>query len=149
VTDNLVDHNVANDNGLSTPTAPDASAGSGVILASPVPNGIVKGNLITHNKFSGNGHAGVVVHAHAPGADFGDNVISFNVIGTNNVRTDENDLKTTGIYLGSLAPQTITVKGNQIHDDYYGIFTSGPVTLTGKHNQFHTVTTKIGTFPTF
>ncbi len=149
VTDNLVDHNVANDNGLSTPTAPDASAGSGVILASPVPNGIVKGNLITHNKFSGNGHAGVVVHAHAPGADFGDNVISFNLIGTNNVRTDENDLKTTGIYLGSLAPQTITVKGNQIHDDYYGIFTSGPVTLTGKHNQFHNVTTKIGTFPTF
>ena len=70
VTDNLADHNVAND--------------------------IVKGNLITHNKFSGNGHAGVVVHAHAPGADFGDNVISFNVIGTNNVRTDENDLKTTG-----------------------------------------------------
>ena len=96
-----------------------------------------------------NGHAGVVVHAHAPGADFGDNVISFNLIGTNNVRTDENDLKTTGIYLGSLAPQTITVKGNQIHDDYYGIFTSGPVTLTGKHNQFHNVTTKIGTFPTF
>lgn len=51
VVDNLVDHNVANDNGLSTPTAPDASAGSGVILASPVANGIVNGNLITHNKF--------------------------------------------------------------------------------------------------
>jgi parallel beta-helix repeat protein len=149
VTDNLVEHNVANDNGLSTPTAPDASAGSGVILASPVPSGIVKGNLITHNRFSGNGHAGVVVHAHAPGDDFGDNVISFNVIGANNVRTDENDLKTTGIYLGSLAPQTITVKGNQIHDDYYGIFTSGPVTLAWKHNQFHNVTTKVGTFPTF
>ena len=151
VVDNLVDHNVANDNGLSTPTAPDASAGSGVILASPVPNGIVKGNLITHNRFAGNGHAGVVVHAHAPGADFGDNVISFNLIGTNNVRTDENDLQTTGIYLGSNSPQTITVKGNVIHDDYYGIFASGPVTVTvtGRHNQFHKVTTKVGTFPTF
>jgi parallel beta-helix repeat protein len=149
VVDNLVDHNVANDNGLSTPTAPDASAGSGVILASPVANGIVKGNLITHNKFSGNGHAGVVVHAHAPGADFSGNVISFNLIGTNNVRTDENDLQTTGIYLGSLSPQTIVVKGNEIHDDYYGIFTSGPVTLTAKNNQFQHVTTKIGTFPTF
>jgi parallel beta-helix repeat protein len=149
VVGNIVAHNVANDNGLSTPTAPDASAGSGVILASPVPNGIVKGNLITHNKFAGNGHAGVVVHAHAPGADFSGNVISFNVIGTNNVRTDENDLQTTGIYLGSLSPQTITVKGNQIHDDYYGIFTSGPVTLTAKNNQFHHVTTKVGTFATF
>jgi nitrous oxidase accessory protein NosD len=149
ITDNLVFANVANDNGLSTPTAPDASAGSGVILASPVPNSIVTGNVILLNKFSGNGHAGVVVHAHAPGADFSGNVISKNLIGTNNVRTDENDTQTTGIYLGSLTPQTITVTGNQIHDDYYGIFTAGPVTVTSRHNSFHHVTQKLGTFPTF
>ena len=149
VTDNLVDHNVANDNGLSTPTAPDASAGSGVILASPIPNGIVTGNTITQNSFKGNGHGGVVVHSHAPGADFGGNVISKNLIGTNNLRTDENDLQTTGIYLGSASALTITVSGNQIHDDYYGIFTSGPVTLTGGNNHFQSVTTQLGTFPTF
>jgi len=65
------------------------------------------------------------------------------------VRTDENDTQTTGIYLGSFSPQTITVTGNQIHDDSYGIFVSGPVTVTGKHNKFHHVTQKIGTFPTF
>jgi nitrous oxidase accessory protein NosD len=149
VTDNLVFANVANGNGLSTATAPDASAGSGVILASPVPNSIVTGNVILLNKFSGNGHAGVVVHAHAPGANFSGNAISRNLIGTNNVRTDESDTQTTGIYLGSLSPQTITVTGNQIHDDYYGIFTSGPVTVTSKHNRFHHVTQKLGTFPTF
>jgi parallel beta-helix repeat protein len=149
ITDNLLDHNVANDNGLSTPTAPDASAGSGVILASPAPGGVVTGNTITLNVFNGNGHAGVVVHAHAPGADFSGNVISKNLIGTNNVRTDENDLQTTGIYLGSLTPQTFTVTGNQIHDDYYGIFLSGPVTLAGGHNHFHKVTQELGTFPTF
>jgi parallel beta-helix repeat protein len=149
VTDNVVLKNVADDNGLSTPTAPDASAGSGVILASPVPNAVVTGNLITQNRFSGNGHAGVVVHAHAPSANFSGNVISRNLIGTNNVRTDENDTQTTGIYLGSLAPQTIKVTGNRIHDDYYGIFTSGPVTVTSRHNQFHHVTVETGTFPTF
>ncbi len=149
VTDNVVAHNVANDNGLATATAPDASAGSGVILASPVPNAVVTGNLIDENRFSGNGHAGVVVHAHAPGADFSGNVISRNVIGTNNVRTDENDLQTTGIYLGSLTPQTIKVSGNLIHDNYYGIFTSGPVTVTGTHNVFHNVTEETGSFPTF
>lgn len=149
ITDNLVYRNVANDNGLSTPTAPDASAGSGVILAAPIPNGIVTGNTILRNHFSGNGHAGVVIHAHAPGDDFSGTVISRNLIGTNNVRTDENDLKTTGIYLGSLSPQTINVSGNQIHDDYYGVFTSGPVTVTGQHNRFHDVTAKLGTFPTF
>jgi parallel beta-helix repeat protein len=149
VVDNVVDHNVANDNGLRSSSRPDASAGSGVILASPIPGGVVTGNLITHNRFAGNGHAGVVVHAHVPGSDFSGNVISGNVIGTNNLRTDENDLQTTGIYLGSASPMTITVSGNQIHDDYYGIFTSGPVTLTGKHNHFHHVTQKFGTFPTF
>jgi parallel beta-helix repeat protein len=149
VTDNLVYKNVANDNGLSTPTAPDASAGSGVILATAIPNGVVTGNTVTRNRFSGNGHGGGVVHAHAPGDDLSGTVITRNVIGTNNVRTDENDLQTTGIYLGSLSPQTITVNGNQIHDDYYGIFTSGPVTVVQKHNQFHHVTQKIGTFPTF
>jgi hypothetical protein len=149
VTDNLVAFNVANNNGLSSPTAPDASAGSGVILASPVPNAVMTGNEIRLNKFSGNGHAGVVVHAHAPGANFSGTVIAKNLIGTNNVRTDENDLQTTGIYLGSLAPQSFTVTGNQIHDDYYGIFLSGPVTITNKHNKFHHVTQTVGTFPTF
>jgi parallel beta-helix repeat protein len=150
VLDNLVDHNVADDNGLSTPTAPDASAGSGVILASANPSGgVVTGNTITHNAFRGNGHGGVVVHAHVPGADFSGNVISFNLIGTNNLRTDENDLKTTGIYLGSASPQTITVKRNVIHDDYYGIFLSGPVTTTGGKNEFHHVVQEVGTFPTF
>jgi len=149
VTDNLVYRNVANGNGLSTPTAPDASAGSGVILATAIPNGVVTGNTVTRNRFSGNGHGGVVVHAHAPGDDLSGTVISRNSIGENNVRTDENDLQTTGIYLGSLSPQTITVSGNQIHDDYYGIFASGPVTVVQKHNRFHHVRQTLGTFPTF
>jgi parallel beta-helix repeat protein len=149
VVDNVIDHNVADDNGLSTPTAPDASAGSGVILASPVPNGVVKGNLITRNVFKGNGHAGVVVHAHAPGSDFSGNVVTYNSIGTNNVRTDENDLKTTGVYLGSASAQSIKVAHNNIHDNYYGIFTSGPVTVTGGGNHFARVTQQLGTAPTF
>jgi hypothetical protein len=71
------------------------------------------------------------------------------VFGENNLRTDENDLQTTGIYLGSLTPQTITVKGNRIHDDYYGIFMSGPVTMVAKHNSFLRVTSKVGTSATF
>lgn len=149
VTDNLVVLNVSNDNGLGTATAPDASAGSGIILASPVPGGIVSGNTVTLNRLSGNGHAGVVVHAHAPGADFSGNVVSFNDIGSNNLRTDENDLQTTGIYLGSFSPQTITVTGNVIHDDYYGVFTSGPVTTSGGNNHFLQVTTPFGSAPAF
>jgi parallel beta-helix repeat protein len=149
VTNNLVIQNVANRNGLQTATAPDASAGSGVILASPVQNGIVTGNTIQDNRFAGNGHAGVVVHAHAPGDNFSNNSIVGNVIGTNNVRTDENDLKTTGIYLGSLDPQSFSITNNVIHDDYYGIFTSGPVAIVLSGNVFDHVPHQLGTAPSF
>ncbi len=140
---NKVTNNVSNDNGLSTPTAPDASAGSGVILASPIPGGRVSGNLISGNTFDGNGHGGVVVHAHVPGNNFSGNVISNNRVKTNNLRTDENDLKTTGIYIGSASPMSISVTGNNIGPDYYGIFTSGSVTVSGS-NSFNSVTVQNG-----
>ncbi|HEY7017393.1 MAG TPA: hypothetical protein VH297_02910 [Gaiellaceae bacterium] len=148
VVDNLIALNVSNNNGLSTPTAPDASAGSGVIIASPIPGGVMTGNTITLNRLRGNGHAGVVVHAHAPG-DFSGNVISYNWIGRNNVRTDQNDPRTTGIYLGSFSPQTFTVTGNVITYDHYGIFTSGPVTVAGGGNHFIRVHQPMGSAPTY
>jgi nitrous oxidase accessory protein NosD len=149
VSNNTVAFNISDDNGLATATAPDASAGSGVILASPIPGGIVTGNKITYNEFHGNGHGGVVVHAHAPGANFSGNSVTYNWIGRNNVRTDENDLHTTGIYLGSFSPMSIKVAGNIIGRDYYGIFTSGPVTVTGRANHYFRVAHKLGTAPTF
>jgi parallel beta-helix repeat protein len=148
VTDNVVSFNVSDDNGLSTPTAPDASAGSGIILASPIPGGVVKDNTISKNSFSGNGHGGVVVHAHAPGTDFGGNVVTGNHIGTNNLRTDTSDPETTGIYLGSAGPLAITVTGNVIGPDHYGIFTAGPVTVTGD-NHFTRVDVPVGGVDTY
>jgi hypothetical protein len=146
---NIVAFNTSDNNGLSTATAPDASAGSGVILASPIPGGIVKGNTIVGNEFSGNGHGGVVVHAHAPGTDFSGNSVTFNRIGKNNLRTDENDLRTTGVYLGSVSPLSIEIAYNTIGPDYYGIFASGAVTVTRNANRYIGVTSKLGTAPTF
>jgi parallel beta-helix repeat protein len=139
---NRVSNNVSNDNGLSTPTAPDASAGSGVILASPIPGGRVIYNAIIGNTFDGNGHGGVVIHAHAPG-NFAGNVIQNNRIKTNNLRTDSHDLQTTGIYIGVVTPTSVAVTGNNIGPDFYGIFTAGPVTLSGA-NSYNSVTTQVG-----
>ncbi len=62
-------------------------------------------------------------------------MISFNRIGTNNLRTDTDDLSTTGVYLAAVSPQTITVRGNLIHDNVYGIFTAGPITVAGAQLQ--------------
>jgi parallel beta-helix repeat protein len=151
VFDNVIAGNTANDNGLGTPSAPNASAGSGIILADPgTKGGGVYGNLVTDNTFEGNGHGGVDVHAHAPGLNFSGNVITGNWIGRNNLRTDSHDLKTTGIYLADASPLAITVAGNTIDNDYYGIFIAGKVTVVAwKHNCFEAVTTPLGRYPTY
>jgi nitrous oxidase accessory protein NosD len=146
---NLVAGNVSNDNGLGTPSAAAASAGSGVILAGAI--GGVFDNVVTGNVFDGNGHAGFDVHAHAPGMNLSGNVVTGNRIGVNNLRTSEGDSQTTGVYLGDASPLAITVEGNTISADYYGIFTAGgPVTVRGaEHNRFERVTSPFGSSPTF
>jgi hypothetical protein len=148
--DNVISGNVADDNGLGSPSKPDASSGSGIILADPTPAGGVYRNLIAGNSFTGNGHAGVAIHAHAPGTNFSGNVVTGNWIGRNNQRTDSHDLHTTGIYLADASPLTITVTGNTIDSDYYGIFTAGKVTVKGaKLNCFTNVTHHAGSYPTY
>jgi nitrous oxidase accessory protein NosD len=146
---NLVAGNVSDDNGLGSPSAEAASAGSGVILAGAT--GGVYGNRVTGNVFNGNGHAGFDVHAHAPGLNFGGNVVTGNRIGVNNLRTSEGDDFSTGIYLGDASPLTITVKGNVISGDHFGIFTAGgPVTVRGEHqNRYQHVTADLGSSPSF
>src|ERR1700761_7200271 len=146
---NLVAGNVSNDNGLGTPSAAAASAGSGVILAGAT--GGVFDNVVSGNVFDGNGHAGVDVHAHAPGMNLTGHVVTGNRIGVNNLRTSEGDAQTTGVYLGDASPLAITVEGNTISADYYGIFTAGgPVTVRGAgHNHFERVTSPFGSSPPF
>ncbi|HTW98495.1 MAG TPA: NosD domain-containing protein, partial [Acidimicrobiales bacterium] len=88
VFDNVIVGNTSEGNGLGTPSRPNASSGSGVILAAASKTGGVWGNTIQSNKLIANGHAGVAVHAHVPGLDFAGNRIVDNTIGTNNERTD-------------------------------------------------------------
>ena len=149
--DNVVVHNISNDNGLGSPTAPDASSGSGVILAdgATVTTGGVYNNLVASNVFNGNGHPGVVLVAGEPG-DMNGNVVTGNQIGTNNSHNDAADLHTTGVLVADLTPVTITVTHNVISDNYYGIFTIGAATVTGVHtNLFRHVTHITGHSPTF
>lgn len=150
VYDTVVSGNVADDNGLGSPSAPDASAGSGIILAAGGTKGGVWNNLVTGNSFSGNGHGGVTIHVHAKGLNFSGNAITWNWIGRNNLRTDTHDLKTTGIYLADASPLTIKVTGNTIYNNYYGIFTAGKVTVkVAKYNRYLHVTHHTGSYPTY
>ena len=149
--DNLVVGNISNDNGLGSPTAPDASSGSGVILAdgASVSTGGVYNNLVAGNVFNGNGHPGVVLVAGEPG-DMNGNVITGNRIGTNNSHNDASDLHTTGVLVADMNAVTMKVTHNFISDNYYGIFTIGAATVTGvRTNVFRHVTHITGHAPTF
>jgi hypothetical protein len=149
ISHNRVIGNVSDDNGLGSPTGTAASAGSGVILAGAT--GGVFDNTVSGNTFDGNGHAGFDVHAHAPGMNLTGNVVTGNWIGENNLRGSEGDPDTTGVYLGDASPLTITVRGNVISDNHFGMFAAGgPVTISGaQQNAYEDVTTDLGTSPAF
>jgi parallel beta-helix repeat protein len=137
VFDNRVLGNTARDNGLGTPSAPNASSGSGIIIAAAGATGGAYNNLIRGNTLTGNGHGGVALHGHAPGPKFSGNQIVGNTIGKNNLRTDYRDKQSTGIYLGDVAKLRIAVWNNLFRNDRYGVFTAGPVKVVSlKKNAF-------------
>lgn len=147
---NLITHNVTDGNGLGSPSRPDASAGSGIMLASPIRTGGVWDNVVAFNRASGNGHAGVAMHVHLRGPRFYGNKIIRNLIGRNNLRTDYRDRATTGIYLGSAGRVLITVRFNRISNNRIGIFTAGPVVVRGKYtNIFRNVRRRFVHYPHF
>jgi len=139
VYDNTVKGNVISGNGL-------IGQGGGVILATPLPGGAVYDNTISNNAIEENGLSGVTVHSHTPDQYLDGNVIEDNQIGANNLSGDPDfapaiDSVTTGVFVGSAAsPISITVSGNTIGNDVDGIFTTGPVTVSGT-NTFSGVTT--------
>jgi parallel beta-helix repeat protein len=134
---NVVSGNTIRNNGLGTASAPNASSGSGIILAfGGDPSTITDksgayDNRLTSNVITGNGHAAVALHGHAPGVRFSGNRILSNTIGRNNLRTDYRDKKTTGLYFGVKSAETIAVRNNLFKHDTFGVFTAGPVKING------------------
>jgi parallel beta-helix repeat protein len=130
VYDNTVKGNTVVGNGTT-------GQGAGVLLATGAPGGAVYNNVVTGNTISGNGLAGVTVHSHAPGQDLNGNVIEHNTIGTNNLAGDYDFSphvapKTTGVIVATaVGPITITVSRNSISGNAVGVWTTGPVTMSG------------------
>jgi parallel beta-helix repeat protein len=129
---NTVSRNVITSNGLQ------ASGGAGVQMATGLPGGAVYRNTVVGNDINENGHSGVTLHSHVAGQYLNGNVVIANRIGVNNLNGDldftAQDTRTTGILIGTVAPLAITVRGNIISHDQFGIFTTGPVTATGEHD---------------
>jgi parallel beta-helix repeat protein len=146
VFDNTIEGNQSVGNGI-------LGQGGGVLLATPLPGGAVYDNTVVGNYLAGNGLAGVTVHSHAPKQDLNGNVISWNLIGTNNLDGDPDffpsvDPSTTGVIVAAVTPLAITVSHNLIAHDIYGIWTMPAVSLTGgTSNLFIGVTTPLYVAP--
>lgn len=143
--DNVIQGNRVEDNATE-------GFGAGVLMASPVPGGAVYSNTIRNNMIVGNGLPGVALHSHVPGQNFSGNVITHNAIGRNNILgLEADDTETTGVFIGSQDPLTVTVSGNLISADHLGIFTAGPsVTVDGAaSNALHDVDVPLGSSPVF
>jgi parallel beta-helix repeat protein len=142
VFDNLVKGNRITGSGLKS------TGGGGVQMSTGLPGGAVYNNTVKFNHIYNNGHSGITVHSHAPGQYLNGDVVTDNIFGTNNLNGDHDfanqDDQTTGVFVGSVTPLSITVKNNRIEDNKVGIFTSGPVTVTGQqHNVFRHVDTPV------
>jgi len=143
---NVIRNNVVLDNGL-------LGEGAGVLIAAPFPGAASYGNVIEDNAIAGNGLSGVTIHSHAPGAWVGDNVIRNNMIGTNNTAGDSDvsptaDAATTGILVWSaVTPIKVTISGNTIFGNWYGIWLGHVVLAPGARarNTFWGISTYVHT----
>jgi parallel beta-helix repeat protein len=152
VFNNTVRDNSSTNNGV-------LGQGGGVLMATGVPGGAVYDNTVSGNNISGNGLAGVTVHAHSPGENLNGNVVRGNRIGTNNIDGDPDfggntppaiDPLTTGVIVATAAsPIAITIVGNLIENDHYGIWMTPNVTATTSHpaNVFIGVSVPVFTAP--
>jgi hypothetical protein len=152
VFNNTVRDNQSTNNGV-------LGQGAGVLIATGAPGGAVYDNDVEGNSISGNGLAGVTVHAHSPGEDLNGNVVQGNRIGTNNLDGDNDfggntppaiDSLTTGVIVATaVSPITITIEGNLIENDGYGVWMTPDVTATtsAPANAFIGVGTPIFTAP--
>jgi len=152
VYNNTVRGNWSDDNGV-------LGQGGGILMATGAPGGAVYDNLVEGNFVSGDGLSGVTVHSHAPGQDLNGNAIRDNVIGTNNLDgdfdfsappTNAADPLTTGVLVAtSFNPVSITIVGNHISYDHFGIWMTPNVTAVTSPppNTFVGVTVPIFTAP--
>lgn len=128
---NTVVGNTITDNGTK-------GQGAGVLMATGAPGGAVYDNLVVGNRMEGNGLGGVTVHSHllASGQDLNGNVVTRNLIWTNNLGGDPDfypyvDSQTTGVIVASLSPLSITVSHNVILRNVYGIWALPAVSFVG------------------
>lgn len=146
VYDNRIVGNISNDNGVREP-------GAGILIAAAVPGSAAYGNTIIDNSLRGNGLPGIALHSHYGHEDLNDNVIVGNVVGRNAIGGstggpgdgDGGVKHTVGILVWSFQTRIVrlTVEGNTVSNDYFGIWTRHAPRVRRRDNHFHHVRVQV------
>ncbi len=113
------------------------NGGAGVGMFAAGPGMASYDNRVIGNVLKNNGEAGVGIHAHAPNQNVSGNLIAANRISGNGVDpdfqgSDPAGMHDTGIAIGSVAvPVSVRVVGNWVSNEYWGLYTSGSITVHG------------------
>jgi nitrous oxidase accessory protein NosD len=133
---NLIAGNVSDDNGLK-------GEGAGILLAGAGPGTGVYDNLVKRNEASGNNLAGITLHSHAPGDDLDGNRFVGNRLRNDALGGDPDAgvTQTTGILLFSAVTplKGIVVRGNDVRDVHFGIWTQHVPPIPAGANHFANV----------
>src|SRR4051794_3966329 len=132
------------------------SWGTGLRLSTdsgaPLRNNRIISNVLTGNGVGGSaqsGGAGIALNVNSANTDASGNIISGNAISKNKGGGPGDDLKPTGIYLGSASPMTIGIRDNKISNETVGVFKAGPVTLRRSNNVFLNVPHRYRSIPAY
>ncbi len=125
VYDNSVIGNSSRNNGAG-------GGGAGVGTFAGPPGAASYDNRVIGNTLIGNSEAGAAVHSHAPGQNVSGNQFIGNVISDNGHDPDAGANQPTGISVWSaVVPSSVTLIGNTITNEYYGIFVGTNMTVNG------------------
>src|SRR5581483_1179994 len=123
--DNSVIGNSSRNNGAG-------GGGAGVGTFAGPPGAASYDNRVIGNTLIGNSEAGAAVHSHAPGQNVSGNQFIGNVISDNGHDPDAGANQPTGISVWSaVVPSSVTLIGNTITNEYYGIFVGTNMTVNG------------------
>jgi parallel beta-helix repeat protein len=140
---NIISGNTVTNNGTT-------GTGAGILLANPRAGMAVYQNTVSGNTINNNGLAGVQLNVNTTGQYLDGNVISNNTIGTNNLlkSASAGNGSTVGVstfVAAGASGLTVTVTGNKISTNTYGIYVGAGTTLTQSGNTFVDVTTSVFT----
>ncbi len=97
---------------------------AGIVIGDGAPNATAINNVVVNNTAFDNFLPGIIVHATTPGDVLSNTTVEFNRASGNGADAEVGDMNKTGIVVsGDVMPvSNTTIKGNNVSDEYYGIW---------------------------